>query len=335
MLDDLDRQIVAALIRNGRAPWRLIAEVLGQQERTVARRGNRLLASGEVRVQSFPSPAALAPVDLYMLRVAAEPSAVTSAGTWLAERSETHWISALAGATECLVELFLEPVAVGPFLYGELAELDGVRDLSLEPVFEYYRTVSGWRPDVLTPDQYEALSPSEHPQFATKYAELGMPQLDEPNRALAELLRANGRITIDELAGGLGVSKATASRRLETLIDDGAVYVRAILDPSSIGYPVEGVLTVRAEAAALDTAGRHIADFPATRWAANVSGRILVQTATRTLGELRRMMEGIAAHPGVTGVDVSLVAGIFKRSTVAYVDGKLPRAGDEGARGPQ
>jgi hypothetical protein len=39
-------------------------------------------------------------------------------------------------------------------------------------------------------------------------------------------------------------------------------------------------------------------------------------------------MEGIASHPGVTGVDVSLFARIFKRSTVAYRDGKLPQTGD-------
>lgn len=327
MLDDLDRQIVAALIRNGRAPWRLIAEVLEQQERTVARRGNKLLASGGVRVQSFPSPAALAPVDLYMLRVTAAPSAVTTVGTWLAERAETHWISALSGASECIVELFLEPGAVGPFLHGELAALDGVRNLTLEPIFEYYRTVSGWRPDILTPEQYEALSRSEHPQFATRYAELGMPPLDEPSRTLAELLRANGRITIEELAAGLGISKATASRRLETLITDGAVYVRAILDPALIGYPIEGLLTVHAGTAALDGAGRYIADVPATRWAANVSGRILVQVATRSLAELRAVMEGIAARPGVDSVEVSLFAGIFKRSAVAYRKGKLPPAG--------
>jgi hypothetical protein len=86
---------------------------------------------------------------------------------------------------------------------------------------------------------------------------------------------------------------------------------------------------VRAEAPAVDAAGRYIADLPATRWAANVSGRILVQTATRGLAKLRGVMEGIAAHPGVTGVDVSLFARIFKRSTVAYRDGKLPLTGGE------
>lgn len=335
MLDDLDRQIVAALIRNGRAPWRLIAEVLGQQERTVARRGNRLLGSGVVRVQSFPNPAALAPVDFYMLRVAVPPSAGAAVGTWFARRPETQWISALHGGSECLVEVFLEGNAVGPFMHGELATLDGVRNLTLEPVFDYYRTVSGWRPDLLTLDQYEALSPSEQPHFPTRYEELGMSRLDESGRALADLLRANGRITLEELAANLGVSKTTAGRRLETLIANGAVFVRAILDPASIGYPVESILTVYAEAHALDASGRYIADLPATRWAANVSGRILVQTATRSLAELNALMGRIAAHSGVTGVDVSLVTRIYKRSTVAYVEGKLPRAGDAVVHGPQ
>ncbi|MDB5243881.1 MAG: Lrp/AsnC family transcriptional regulator [Spirosoma sp.] len=194
-------------------------------------------------------------------------------------------------------------------------------------------TVSGWRPDFLTLEQYEALSPSEHPQFAAGYPELGMSPLDKASCALAELLRANGRITIEELAAGLGVSKATASRRLETLIADGAVFVRAILDPASIGYPVEALLTVRAEATALDAAGRYIADLPAARWAANVSGRVLVQTATRSLAELRGVMEEVASQPGVTGVDVSLFARIFKRSTVAYRDGKLPQAGHVDGKG--
>ena len=328
MLDTLDSQIVAALIRNGRAPWRLIAEVLEQQERTVARRGNRLLASGVVRVQSFPSPGAISvvEVDLYMLRVAAAPSAITAIGTWLSERPETHWVSALAGASECIVELFLEREAVSGFLHGELAALDGIQNLSLEPIFEYYRTVSGWRPDILTLDQYQTLSSSELPHLATRYTELGMPLLDEPNRALAELLRANGRITIEELAGGLGMSKSTASRRLETLIADGAVYVRAILDPASIGYPVEGILSVHVEAGSLEAAGRYLGDLPTTRWAANVSGRILVQTAARSLAELRRVMEDIAAHAGVIDVDVSLFTSIFKRSTVVYQNGKLPPA---------
>ncbi|MCI9890142.1 Lrp/AsnC family transcriptional regulator [Micrococcales bacterium 31B] len=324
-LDDLDRLIVAALVRNGRAPWRLIAEVLGQQERTVARRGNRLLASGAVRVQAFPLPGALGPGDLYMVRVEATPPAVAKAGRWLAERPETHWVSSLIGASACVGEVFLERAAVESVAYGELGEFDGVRNVAIEPVFEYYRTVSGWRPDLLSAEQYEALSPSEHPQFVTPAAGYESPQIDEANRALVELLRGNGRVTIDELAAGLGVTQATASRRLEALIETGAVFVRAILDPSLLGYPVEGVVSVRADAGAVDGVGRFVADLPTTRWAANAAGRLLVQTATRDVAELRSVMGEVAARPGVRDVEVSLVAQVFKRSTVAYRDGRLPR----------
>jgi DNA-binding Lrp family transcriptional regulator len=45
LLDELDRRIVGALQIDGRASWRRIAEVLGEPERTIARRGSAL-ASG-------------------------------------------------------------------------------------------------------------------------------------------------------------------------------------------------------------------------------------------------------------------------------------------------
>lgn len=324
MIDDLDRQIVAALIRNGRAPFRLIAEVLGQQERTVARRANKLLASGNVRVQSFSSPTALATVDLYMLRVHAVPAKLDAIATWLAGRADTHWISSLAGASECIVELFLEPKHVGSFLYDELARVEGVRDFSLEPVFDYYRTVSGWRPDILSNEQYERLSPSEAPELITRHAELGISPLDSQKRILLELLRSNGRVTIDEIATDLGVSKTTASRRLDMLIAEGAIHVRAILDPGTIGYPVEGLLAVHTAPGKADGLGRYLADLSTTRWAANVSGVVLVQSAHRSLSELRKAMEAIAALDGVHDIKLSLFAGIHKRSTVAYQNGKLP-----------
>jgi Lrp/AsnC family transcriptional regulator for asnA, asnC and gidA len=326
-LDDLDRQITAALIRNGRASWRLIADVLGQQERTVARRGNRLLASGEVRVQSFPNPAALADVAMYMLRVEAEPAALRAVAAWLAARPDTHWVSALAGSSACIVEMFAPRDALGPFLYRELAARDGVRDFALHPVGEYFRTVSGWRPDLLTHEQYAALHEGEQPRFVTQYEAGGIGQLDDANRALVELLRANGRATLEELASALAVSKATVSRRLDALIASGTVYLRAVLDPATLGYPVEALLTVTCDAARLAAVGRHIADHPTTRWAATAGGSLLVQTAVARLGDLRAVIEEFAGLDGVDRVGSSLYAEIFKRSTVAYVDGKIPQPG--------
>lgn len=324
MMDDLDRQIIAALIRNGRAPFRLIAEVLGQQERTVARRAKKLLAAGHVRVQAFPSPAALSRGNIYMLRVSAVPDRMNALAAWLSVRSETHWISTLSGANECIVELFLDPAAIESFLYTELAGQLGVLGFRLDPVFEYYRTVSGWRPDVLDTEQYDRLSAGEMPQRVTRYAELAGSTVQAPERILIELLRGNGRITIEEIAAELGVAKATASRRLETLIAEGVIYVRAILDPATLGYPVEGLLSVQADTAVLDAIGAYIADKPTVRWAANTAETILVQCATRNHAELQELMREIGAQPGVRQLELSLFAEIYKRSTVAYRDGQLP-----------
>lgn len=324
MTDQIDRQIIAALISNGRAPFRLIAEVLGQQERTVARRANKLLASGVVRVQSFPNPTALAPVDLYLLRVAAEPAQLDAIASWLSARCETHWISSLTGASECVVELFLEPTQINNFLYGQLALLPGVRDLSLEPIFEYYQTVSGWRPEILSEDQYTKLGQSESPRSITHYsAEAGM-VVDDSLRALIELLRGNGRATLEEISTALEVSKTTASRRLESLIGEGIVFLRAILDPGTIGYPVESLVKVSAEPGAIDQLGRKLSALPTTRWAANVAEKITLQGAYRNLGELQEVTRSIAQLDGVHAVELSLYSRIYKRSTVAYQDGQLP-----------
>ncbi len=324
MTDELDRQIVAALIRNGRAPYRLIAEVLGQQERTVSRRANKMLASGLLRVQSFPSPTALARVDLYMLQVDVEPSLMDAVASWLAEREQTHWISSLAGSSSCAVEVFLPQEQVNEFLYEQLARVEGVRDFSLNPVFEYYRTVSGWRPDILSTEQYEQLSPAEDPRFVTGYSSSAPADLDDSQRKLITLLRHNGRLTIEEMASGLGVSKTTASRKIESLINDGVLFVRAVLDPADIGYPVEALVTVDVDIDHIDRVGQHLADLTSTRWAVNVAGRIQIQSAVRNLAELYTTVREISALEGVNSVDLSLFTKIYKRSTIAYQQGKLP-----------
>ncbi|NVM98551.1 Lrp/AsnC family transcriptional regulator [Arthrobacter sp. SDTb3-6] len=323
-LDELDRQITAALLRNGRAPWRLIADVLGQQERTVARRGNRLLASGNVRVQSFPNPLALDNVDLYMLRVRVEPAALRSIGAWLAGRPDTHWVSGLAGSSECIVEMFARPGDLGQILYGEVAARDGVRDFSLEPVLEYHRTVSGWAPDLLTVDQYDALYAAEQPQLITRFAATDRARIDDTNRAIIDLLRANGRSTNEELATALSISKATAGRRVEALIASGAVTIRAVLDAAMLGYPVEALLEMACTAAQLPAVGRHVAGHPTTRWAASVGDRLLVQTAVPTLGHLKDVIAEFGALDGVQRFTSSLYVDIFKRSTVVYIGGQLP-----------
>lgn len=88
VLDALERQIVAALQLDPRCPWRKVAAVLGEAERTVARRGSQLLESGVVAVVGVrPRPAAV------LVEMRCTPGTVRAAAHALAQRVDTtFWV---------------------------------------------------------------------------------------------------------------------------------------------------------------------------------------------------------------------------------------------------
>ena len=320
-LDALDRQIVAALVRNGRAPWRLIADVLGQQERTVARRGNKLLESGVVRTNSFINPASVSSRSAFLLRVAAAPRGLRKLCSWLAAQDESSWVSALSGTNEAVAEMFIAPGELGGLLYRRLSDVEGVESFSMTPLLEYFRTPSGWTPDVLSKEQYAALHRDEDGQLAgIRSGEAGV-SLDETNRSLADLLHRNGRATVDELASELSVSKATVSRRLEAMTDSGALFIRAVVDPAALGFPVESLISLTRSGTATDGPGKHLAALPVTRWAAASGEQVLAQVAVATLEDLRLLLDDLRGMDQVTSLRSSIYAEVFKRSTVMYRDG--------------
>ena len=318
-LDTLDRQIMAALVRDGRAPWRLIAEVLGQQERTVARRGNKLLESGAVRINAFINPAAVSSRAAFLLRVTAAPSELRQVCSWLADQEESSWVSALSGSNEGVAEMFLAPDELAELLYHRLAKVDGVQSFAMMPLFEYFRTPSGWTPDVLDRKQYAALRPDEDghlPGTAT-----GHTPLDDTSLLLARLLHRNGRATVDELASDLAVSKATVSRRFDAMTSSGALFIRAVVDLASLGFPIESLISITCTDAATERLGEHLASLPVTRWAAASGEQLVAQVAVAGLEDLRLLLADLQKRDGVASVSSSIYAEVFKRSTVRYHDG--------------
>ncbi|WP_427005807.1 Lrp/AsnC family transcriptional regulator [Pseudarthrobacter sp. H2] len=318
-LDTLDRQIMAALVRNGRAPWRLIAEVLGQQERTVARRGNKLLESGAVRINAFINPAAVSSRAAFLLRVTAPPRQLRQVCSWLADQDESSWVSALSGSSEGVAEMFLAPDELAELLYHRLAKVEGVQSFTMMPLFEYFRTPSGWTPDVLAKQQYAALHPDEDARLAGTPS--GHPPLDDTSRMLAGLLHRNGRATMDELASDLSVSKATVSRRLDAMTSSGTLFIRAVADLPSLGFPVESLISITCADAATEGLGAHLAGLPVTRWAAASGEQLVAQVALATLDDLRLLLADLQKRDGVASARSSIYAEVFKRSTVRYHDG--------------
>ena len=314
-LDDIDRQIVAALVRNSRASWRRIADVLGQQERTVARRGNRLLGSKTVRTTGVVNPLAVGADAPFFVTVTAAPREIRSVAAWLAHRPETVWVASLAGSNQCVVELFLPPRRLGDFLYNDLSSMEGVQSFVSAPLFEYYRTLSGWKPDILNEKQYQILHPDEDAGLASLRVGLRPDSLDETNLDLARLLRDNGRATADELSSKVRISKATASRRLESMISSGALFIQAVVDPADLGYGVEALLTITADKGAGERVGQHLGELSATRWAAASDHHVLAQVAVADLGAFQTLLNSLSARHDIQDVQAPMFAEFFKRGS--------------------
>jgi DNA-binding Lrp family transcriptional regulator len=103
-LDQLDRQIVHALIIDGRVPFSRVAAVVGVSEQTVARRYRRMRSAGMVRVAGVPDTRRLGQSE-WVVRLQCVPDAAAAVADALARRPDTFWVQLVSGGTEidCVV----------------------------------------------------------------------------------------------------------------------------------------------------------------------------------------------------------------------------------------
>lgn len=155
-LTDLDRRIVGALMARLRASWRTIAGALKAPERTVARRGAELLASGVVQVVGILSR--IVPV---LVLVRAAPGTVRVGARAVAAREDTSFVYEITGAADCVVELLSTHETVASVLSEELPSVLGVQHIASNPILRYFKTLKDWQPGLLGPDEVAALGPVE------------------------------------------------------------------------------------------------------------------------------------------------------------------------------
>jgi len=307
VLDALERQIVAALQLDPRCPWRKMAAVLGEAERTVARRGSQLLESGAVAVVGIrPQPAAV------LIEMRCTPGTVRAAAQALAQRTDTSFVYATTGSGDCVAEILMETHRMADVLSDELPSTIGLRDSTSYPVLRYFRTIRGWRPEVLSPDSVEALRSGLTPDSGILE---GRHELSRQDSELVEALCADGRMSYEALGRRVGVSEATARRRSEWLLANNQVQLRAVVEPSAFGLDVEALLWIRASPQHVEQLGKGLADLPMIRYAAAIAGnyQIVADVTVRDMPALYRFITASDWARYASTVDVSVLLDARKR----------------------
>ena len=97
--------------------------------------------------------------------------------------------------------------------------------------------------------------------------------LDDVDRRIVALLRADGRMSVNEVANQAHISRATAYARLERL--RGAEVVtgfQATVDPGAIGLPVTALILINLEQKNWPSVHDALGAIPGVQWSAFTSG---------------------------------------------------------------
>ena len=326
-LDQADREICAALLRNGRASWRLIAQTTGLQERTVARRGARLIEQGLVHVKGLSQPHLTDRGDGYFARIECRPADLRAIASWLAHRPETLWVATLAGESAIISEAYIRAEERSRFIEEELAA-QPITGYSFEYIDRFRRTVRGWHPNILTAEQLELLGEDESRALraaAEHWAEGVDP--DRTDLEIVHLLSVDGRLSIDAIASAVGIAKPTVRKRIAQMQRTDRLSIRAVIDPALLGFPLESLVTVHAPASRVDEVAALLATDWRIRWAAELPTgpsvrALLTLSSRRELFGLLHDLEATLADRALR-IESSPILTHYKRSDVV-----LPVAGE-------
>ncbi|MCS0603622.1 Lrp/AsnC family transcriptional regulator [Streptomyces sp. LP11] len=239
----MDQRIVAALQINPRAGVAEAGRILGEHERSVARRLQRLTALGIVRFTAEYDRARCRLGRTAWLRLKARPGCLEAVGDALARRERALGVASVSGAAGLLWCELVVPTQ--PLLHA-LAE--GVPDLPDAEVLDVcvtlrpFKTGAEWYAPVLTDEEEKLVRASlvrPLPVLADR---------DDPtptDQRVATLLRDNARISLTELARELGFSTATAGRRVASLLERRALRLRTVVDPARLGRPARALLRLK------------------------------------------------------------------------------------------
>ena len=135
--------------------------------------------------------------------------------------------------------------------------------------------------------------------------------VDPIDRAIVEFLQQDGRMSAAEIARRLGnITERAVRYRLDRLIRDNIVRVRAIVNPKAIGYGVIGDIMVEVESGHVREVARLLTEFDSVGYVAFSMGQgdISLQVNARDTDELYRFAtEVIGALPWVRKTTTYLV----------------------------
>jgi DNA-binding Lrp family transcriptional regulator len=338
-LDEVDHQLVHALMLAPRASFRQLAGVLEVSDQTVARRYRRLAETAGLRVFGLIDAPRAGWVN-WLVRLQTAPGSAQRIADSLAQRSDTRWVRLYSGGAELVFSLQARsPEQRNTLFLRGLPGSRHVTTITAQSVLHVFTPVAyvGYS-NALSAAQLAALRQTEplplplplplpepepelsEPMSARGTGQGGIPASSTMLRAeddlLIDELARDGRTSVADLAAATHWHESTVRRRIEELRQAGLLYFDLDIDETVLGINANVMLWLKVEPASLDAAGRAVAAHPEVPFAAATTGptNLTVSAIFRDNRHLYRYLTSrLADLPGLQSVETTPMITTVKR----------------------
>ncbi|MFC4945164.1 Lrp/AsnC family transcriptional regulator [Pseudonocardia sp. GCM10023141] len=265
--DELDLALVNAVQLGPRASWTTIGRVLEVDAATALRRWTRLVEEGTAWLTADPGTPRGDRMWVAFVEVDCARGQVDAAAAVLALHPAIVSVQIVSGSCDLLLTVFIADLAaLSTVLIEAIARVPGVLASRRYLATQIHRDGSRWQRGTLDAAQRHML------RDTTRTTATGPLLGDDELRALVHALAPDCRASISDLSALLGVSRATARRRLETALAHRQLVIRCDVSGVISGAPLAVVLRAAVPPDELVPIARAIAALPETRLAAGVTG---------------------------------------------------------------
>lgn len=230
-LDELDRNLVKELEDNARQSIYALAKKLGTSPSTVHKRMKRLLKERVVVVAALPHPRAMGLTTVVVMGINVTPGKAEATAKHLELCSGFRHIGIYTGSYDiCFVSFFPDARNLVDFIDKTLA---GTPDIT----------------NIETIMAVEAVKNS-YKLFGNDAGLIRHPiprDLDQLDLKLIGELVVNPLISLTELHKRLGISRVSAGKKLQSLVDDHILKLVCIANPAAFGFKVTSLIFVKVQ----------------------------------------------------------------------------------------
>ncbi|MFF7653051.1 AsnC family transcriptional regulator [Streptomyces sp. NPDC007983] len=315
LLDDVDLDLVAALQIAPRTPVNALAEILDSSPSTIARRLTRLREERLLRVVGRVDWPLITTENPRQVWIRCAPGRSREVAHHILELAEVQTLLLTTGHADIYCTVYpLAGTDIFDLLTNRLPGIPGIVSTESQLVLRAHTMGQSWRLHRLTDARSDRLR--EHTDPVTRERPTSYDQLTELERRALELMAANGRITAADIARELGISRSTAYRTSQALLESGAIWPRVEIEPTLLGYPLNALMSLtvlpHAIPAVLDTLGSH----PSARYVSMVAGSVSMNHygVFRDEEDLARFITtDLGAHPEIVTVNTCVAVRVLRR----------------------